>query len=162
MQSIRHEAKRNAELSTNIDNFRSRYKETSNDGTLEVTFPAGNIKTLDRNFFKLLAGSELVPFKPEWHQRPDYVSCEKYNTPMFWQLILYINRISSIEDFRDLESIYVPPFNLIVDILKDKISSSDITDLDQEQDIYVEARYFKIYPLNEREINIIKAQERLT
>lgn len=162
MQSIRHEAKRNAELSTNIDNFRARYKETSYDGTIEVTFPAGAIKTLEKNFFKLLAGSELVTFKPEWHQRPDYVSEDKYNTNIFWQLILYINRIPSIEDFRDLEYIYIPPFNLIIDILRDRVSSTEIIDLDAEIDTKSEARYFKIYPLNEREINIIKAQERLS
>jgi len=162
MQSIRHEAKRNSELATNIDNFRSRYKETSYDGSIEVTFPAGNIKTLDKNFFKLLAGSRLVTFEPKWYQRPDYVSIEYYNTPIFWQLILYINRIQSIEDFVDLEEIYVPPFNLIIDIMRDRVSSAEVVDLDEEVENYSEARYFKIYPLDEREKNIIKAMERLT
>lgn len=162
MQSIRHEAKRNSELATNIDNFRSRYKETSYDGSIDVTFPAGNIKTLDKNFFKLLAGSNLIIFEPKWYQRPDYVSIEYYNTPIFWQLILYINRIPSIEDFVDLEEIYVPPFNLIIDIMRDRISSTEVVDLDAEVENYSEARYFKIYPLDEREKNIIKAMERLT
>lgn len=162
MQSIKHEAKRNAELSTNIDNFRTRYKETSYDGTIDVTFPAGNIKTLDRNLFKLLAESNLVTFEPRWHQRPDYVSIDYYNTPMFWQLILYINRISSIEDFRDLENIYVPPFSLIVDIMRDRVPSTEITSLDESTESHSEARYFKIYPLNDREKNIIKALEQLS
>jgi len=162
MQSIKHEAKRNAELSTNVDNFRSRYKESSYEGTIEVSFPAGNIKTLDKNLFKLLAGSNKVTFKPTWHQRPDYVSIEFYNTTMFWQLILYINRIPSIEDFRDLETIYVPPFNLIVDIMRDKISKTEIVDLDEDTSDNSEARYFKIYPLDDRERNIIKAMELLT
>jgi len=162
MQSIRHEAKRNAELATNIDNFRSRYKEISYDETIDVTFPAGNIKTLDKNFFKLLAGSNLITFEPKWHQRPDYVSIDYYNTPMFWQVILYINRIASIEDFKDLEDIYIPPFNLIVDVLRDRVPATEIIDLDEEVENHSEARYFKIYPLDEREKNIIKSMERLT
>jgi len=162
MQSIKHAAKRNSELATNIDNFRERYKETNYDGTIDVTFPSGNIKTLDKNFFKLLAGSNTVPFKPKWHQRPDYVSIDFYNTPMFWQLILYINRISSIEDFRDLEIVYVPPFSLIIDIMRDRVPESEAINLDAEVETHSEARYFKIYPLDEREKNIIKSIERLT
>jgi hypothetical protein len=162
MQSIRHEAKRNAEMATNIDNFRSRYKESNYDGDIDVTYPSGNIKTLDRNFFKLLAGSELVTFEPKWHQRPDYVSISRYNTPMFWQIILYINRIPSIEDFRDLESIYIPPYNLIIEVMRDRVSRSEIIDLDAVTETHSEARYFKIYPLDQREKNIISATERLT
>lgn len=162
MQSIRHEAKRNAELATNIDNFRSRYKESSYDDTIDVTFPAGNIKTLDKNFFRLLAGSNLVPFETRWHQRPDYVSLDFYNTPIFWQMILYLNRVPSIEDFRDLEDIYVPPYGLIIDVMRDRISKTELVDLDEVEGNHSEARYFKIYPLDEREKKIIKAMERLT
>jgi hypothetical protein len=161
MQSIKSEAKRNAELATDIDNFRSRYTEISYGGTLDVTFPAGDIESLDKNLFRLLAGSELVIFKPSWYQRPDYVSFEYYNTTIFWIIILYVNRIASIEDFVDLDKIYIPPFNLIIDIMKDRVPESQIADLTTEQNVS-EARYYKVYPLNDREKNIIKAGERLS
>lgn len=161
MQSVKTEAKRNAELATDIDNFRSRYTETSSDGNTTVEFPSGDIETLDNNLFKLLAGSDLVTFKPSWHQRPDYVSFEYYNTTIFWTIILYVNRIASIEDFVDLDEIYIPPFNLIIEIMKDRVSSSRVESLATEENVS-EARYFKIYPLNDREKNIIKARERLS
>jgi|GEM_PF-1562355 len=161
MQSIRNEAKRNAELSTNIDNFRSRYTEQSYDGGTTVTYPAGDIEALDKNFFKLLAGSMLITFKPDWYQRPDYVSDEYYNTNIFWPIILYINRIASIEDFKDIDEIYIPTYDLIIEVMRDRVSSTDITSL-EEEDNHSEARYFKIYPLDDREKNIIKSRERLT
>ena len=116
MYSVRREAKRNSELLTDLDNFRNHYIEHSNlDLDLNVTFPANEIEAYDKNFFILVSRSRKVTFKPEWFQRPDYVSKEFYGTNVFWALILFVNRIYSIEEFKDLTEVLIPPYNMILD-----------------------------------------------
>lgn len=159
MESIRGEARRNAELATDLDNFRSRYRETTNDLQTTVTFPSGEIFSFEKNLFVLLANAEKVKFKPKWYQRPDYVSYEYYNSTIYWPLILFVNRIFSIEDFKELDDILIPPFNSILQIVKDRVDDT-ITDLDGE-DAKTGAKYYKIFPLDERERNIIASRRSL-
>lgn len=159
--SIRTEAKRNSELVTDLDNFRNKYIEYSNlDSDINVTFPANEIEAYEKNLFILLSRSRKVEFKPEWYQRPDYASEEYYNTNIFWALILFVNRIPCIEDFKDLTEILIPPYSLVLDLLKDRVSGTP-SNLEEEAN-YSEARYFKIFPLDERELETIAARERLT
>ena len=159
MESIRGEAKRNAELATNLDNFRSRYKETTQDLETEVIFPAYEIYSFEKNLFVLLANANKVVFKPKWYQRPDYVSYEYYNSVIYWPIILFVNRIPSIEDFKGLDEILIPPFNSILQIVKDK-ADRYITDLDSKE-ISRGSKYYKIFPLDDREKNIIAARRNL-
>jgi len=161
MFSIKREAKRNSELVTDLDNFRNHYIEYSDtDEDLNVTFPANEIETYDRNFFMLLSRSKKVSFKPEWFQRPDYVSKEYYGTNIFWALILFVNRISNIEEFKNLSELLIPPYNMVLDMLKHRVPSDDIITLEEDVN-YTEARYFKIFPLDNRELEVIAARERL-
>lgn len=161
MASIRDEAKRNSELITDLDNFRNRYIEYSSvDPDLNVTFPANEIEAYEKNLFILLSRSKKVEFKPEWYQRPDYVSKEYYRTNIFWALILFVNRIPCIEDFKNLTEILVPPYSLVLDILKDRVKDGPIN-LEEEVN-YSEARYFKSFPLDTKELETIAALERLT
>ena len=168
MESIIPEVKRNAKLATDIDNYRTRYSEYELDifgnKTLEVIFPAGEVYTLEKNFFTLLAKSKKVDFKTEWYQRPDYVSIEFYGTSIYWIIILFINCIDSIEDFKDLSEILIPNFNVILEITKDKISTTDNRNIECISDSQVDldkTTKYKIYPLNDKEIQIIKAKEAL-
>lgn len=158
MESIKQEAKRNAKLATNLDNFRSRYMDKSDDGELKVIFPAAEIYSFEKNFFVLLANSKKVTFKPEWNQRPDYLSKEYYGNVIFWPLLLFVNRINSIEDFTGLDEVLIPSFDLLLEIVKDKIPYDNITSLEEDFKLS-EARYYKIYPLDERELATIESQE---
>ena len=114
METIRTEVSRNIKKSTDLDNLRERYYEVSEDGKLKVIFPSGEIYAYDINFFYLVANSELVKFKPRWHQRPDYVSYDYYSGSVnFWSLILFVNRIDKAEDFKGFDYIgnyfFFPP-----------------------------------------------------
>lgn len=158
--NIRAEAKRNSELISDLDNFRNKYIEYSEtDNELNVTFPANEIEVYEKNLFILLASSRKATFKPEWYQRPDYASKEFYKTVIFWSLLLYANRIYCIEDFKDLTTILVPSYTIILEILKDRVKNDPQSLIEASN--YNEARYFKIYPLDSRELDTIAAQERL-
>ena len=160
MESIRGEAKRNAELAVDLDQFRSRYLDVTDDGEITVIFPASEIFSFEKNFFLLLSKAEKVKFIPRWHQRPDYTSYDYYNNTIFWPMILFVNRIPSAEDFRDVDYILIPPFESILQVVKDRVTDDPISM--EEEEVYSEARYYKIFPLDDREKRIIKAKERLS
>jgi len=160
MESIRGEAKRNAELAVDIDNFRSRYLDITDDGDITVIFPSSEIFSFEKNFFLLLSNAEKVKFIPRWHQRPDYCSYDYYNNTIFWPMILFVNRVASTEDFRNMDEVLIPPFSSILQVVKDRVTDEPVSIV--ETVTYSEARYYKIFPLDDREKNIIKAKERLS
>ncbi|MCK5018599.1 MAG: hypothetical protein KAS32_16180 [Candidatus Peribacteraceae bacterium] len=159
MESIKPEARRNSKISLDLENFRSRYIEYDTDNDLEVIFPALEIATFEKNFFVLLSDSKKVKFEPSWEMRPDYVSSDFYKTTVLWPLILFVNRINSIEDFTGLDEVLIPPYNKIIEILKDRVSKTEITILETESE--VDTSKYKIYPLDDKELAKKKADEAL-
>jgi len=159
MESIRGETKRNSELATDIDNFRSRYQETTSNLEITVTFPSGEIFSFEKNLFTLLSNAECVKFKPIWYQRPDYVSHEYYKNTIYWPIILFVNRVFSIEDFKELDEILIPPFSSILQVVKDRVNDpiTNLTNVEANSG----SRYYKIFPLNEKERNIILSKRNL-
>ncbi len=131
MRTINGEIKRNVNSPNNTDNLKSKYKETN--GTITVTFPSFLIRVLSNNLFTLLSKAKKVPFKNEWTYRPDYTSCDAYKTEIYWQLILYVNSISCIENYINLDTIYLPSINSISQLLKYRIKNEvaeiDITNI---------------------------------
>ena len=156
-ETIRNEVKKNIKMALDLDNLRSRYVDIDDTNSIEVIFPAGDIFSYEQNFFTLLAKSKKVTMQPKWEQRPDYVSKHFYNTEIFWNLILYINQIDSIEDFRNINEIFIPPFNDIIKLTKYKVSKSEVTEI--TKDIPKLASFLKVFPLDEKEINKIKLEE---
>ena len=63
--------------------------------------------------------------------RPDYVSYQEYGTTNWWQLILYVNDIPSIEEF-DREEILVPDSEVISRLNTVSSEQQFITDLNQD------------------------------
>ena len=80
METIVTEAKKNTNLISDIDNFRSRYMEIDYDTGTTVLFPSMEIYTYEHNLFRLLADSEQVRFIPKWEMRPDYASYDLYGS----------------------------------------------------------------------------------
>lgn len=160
--SIRTEASRNSKLATDIDNFRNRYIDVDTKNNIEVKFPAFDILTFDRNFFILLNSSEEVAFRSRWYMRPDYVSFDYYNTTIYWPLILYVNNVSSREDFADFETILVPPYTAIFQLFSDRQVDKNIIPLTEIEDTDTKInQYYKKYPLDKMEMERLDAEKQL-
>lgn len=126
MFTIKEEAKYNYKLPTDLDQFRYKYLEKDSTSNMSVIFPSFSIDTLEKNRYKLLSASKSIPFMSGWNQRPDYASYDLYNTVIYWSLILFLNNIDCIEDFKDLDNIYIPPYTVLIDLVKDRLPSTAI------------------------------------
>lgn len=164
MESIKSEVAFNILIPTDLDNLRLRYKETlmTEEGIpdLEVIYPSPEIYALDKNFFTLLYNSQKVSFKPRWQQRPDYVSYDYYGTTIYWPVILYINRKDSIEDFQNIDYIYVPSEDYIYRLASDRVI--DTEDLNVVEELSTKISYFTAYPLDNAERKKIEAANSLS
>lgn len=118
------EARKYIRSPIDIEHYGDRFK-TEND---YFTFPDPNLVTIDKNLYYLLRFSEEIPFDEKWKYRPDYLSYDHYGTPILWQLIMYVNGISSIEDF-DLKTVILPSMQAIIFSLRDSFPERDIEDL---------------------------------
>jgi len=159
-ESIRSEAKSNAQMALDLDSFRTRYRDHDSDLQLEVIFPSGEVFAYEKNLFILHSRATKVPWNTEWRQRPDYVSWDYYGTTIFWHLILFVNGVSSLEDFDNLDGVLIPPYNVISDISRDRIPLSEKNELVEEPN-NKSARMFKLYPLDDDEINAMNSQRLL-
>lgn len=149
METIITETKKNTNLVSNIDNFRSRYMEIDYDTGITVLFPSTEIYTYEHNLFRLLAESDQKKFTPRWEMRPDYASYDLYGSTIHWQLLLFVNSIHSIEDFKNLEYIFAPPLYLINKLVKDRVSKDDIYLINKKQDEF--NNMFRMFARRERE-----------
>ncbi len=160
METIKTEAKSNANLLIDIDNMRETFVDYNYDIQIQVKYPNPRIDVYENNLFILLANSNKVEFKSKWYQRPDYVSYEYYNTVIFWPLILYVNQVALIEDFYGFDNILVPSTELVFSICKDKMDNNKTFDVNQDYKTdKTTSKYYKNYPLDSKEIAIIKAKK---
>ena len=106
---IDDEARILSKYPTDLDNYRRFYttKEINDFETINITFCSPSILAMENNRFYLLKNSNLITLKPSRYYRPDYVSYDEYGTTNLWPVLLFINNISSIEDF-DVEEILIP------------------------------------------------------
>lgn len=115
MAGIGEESKIQSTISSDIDGFRNNYSitEQQTDGSLiHINLIAPSITLFDKYRFYILqnCSREVMPLK--YRYRPDYLSYDRYGTTNWWNLILYINDISSIEEF-DIERVLVPNLTCI-------------------------------------------------
>jgi len=119
------EAKDNKRLPIDLDFFADRYV-TEND---LFTFTSPSLWTLEKHLYYLLRNSDQKNFEPKYKMRPDYMSYDEYGTAILAPVLMYVNGVFCAEDF-DLETVVVPTFQAIVDIIKDKFSEKDVSDLE--------------------------------
>lgn len=110
MAGIGEESRIQSTISSDLDAFRNNYSinEQQTDGSLiHINLVSPSITLFDKYRFYILqnCSKELLPLK--YRYRPDYLSYDKYGTTNWWTLILYINDVSSIEEF-DLEEVLIP------------------------------------------------------
>ncbi len=132
MFTIKNDAKEKSRNPYCLDNFRSRYVEIDWSTGRSVIFPSFEIYAYEHHFFRLLSEAKKETFKPRWEKRPDYASFDMYETEVYWTLLLFVNNIFSIEDFVDLDFIFVPPMNLVRSIVDDRVSKSEIEVINKE------------------------------
>jgi len=122
--TIDRESRQRSRLSIDLNFYGDRYK-TDNE---IFTFPSPSLETLDQYLYYLIKNSEERLFDRQYTMRPDYLSFDEYGTVSLAQLLMYVNTVSSIEDF-DLETVIIPSFSSIVEMLKDKFPVQDVADL---------------------------------
>ena len=161
--SIKTESSRNSKLATDLDNFRNRYSDVDPINGIQVTFPAFDILTFEKNLFIMLNNSERIKFKNRWYMRPDYTSFDMYGTVIYWNLIMYINNIYTIEEFVDFETILVPPYSTVFKLFNDRQIDKKILPLQEtvRENQFVN-QFYKKYQLDKLEMERIAAQEELT
>lgn len=154
------EASRNSNILTDVDNFRRKYFDKDSSLGLTVLFPGFELTTVSQHLYLLYSDSRKVPWKPRWEMRPDYASFDQYNTVVYWWLLLYVNRIDSLEDFRDLDEIIVPSFDSIKEMVADRILPTEFETF-ESTNYDDKTRYYKRYPLDLIEANTLRARESL-
>jgi hypothetical protein len=124
--TIDRESRQRERVAIDINYTTSRYK-TANG---YFTFPAPSLTTIDKNLFYLLRNSREIDFEQKYKYRPDYLSFDEYGTVALAQLLMYVNAVSSIEEF-DLQKVVIPEYSAIIEILKDRIRTQDVEDIDE-------------------------------
>ncbi len=162
MRSIRTEVKQNIQNLLDVDNFRSRYYDYDNDLKLYVSFPGFELTTLEKNICYLYDNCAIKEFKDRWYMRPDYASYDFYNTVIYWPILLFINEIYAIEDFRDLDEILVPSINSILEISRDRIPKNELIYVHETTEEINQNMYYKRFPFDKIEVQKIENIDKVT
>lgn len=149
-ETIHSETTNNANLVANVDNIRSRNLEVDLDTDVQVLYPSFEIFPYEINLFSLLKDSIRADFNIKWTQRPDYVSLEYFNTTVFWPLILFMNQIDNIENFKNLDKILIPSYSSILELVRSR-DNSIINRIDNNPVVSTDIKYYKVYPLDDTE-----------
>jgi hypothetical protein len=162
MRSINTDSSRNSSSILNPESLRRTNIYHDDETNISVIYPSPSIDAYEKKLFELLSNCDKVEWKPEWYMRPDYVSKQFYGTEMYWSLILYINNISSIEDFNCNDYILVPSLPSLSDLLRERYDPNDIVNVTPTtSDVNPEAKLYKKYPLDNDELNKKSADARV-
>ena len=122
--TIDQESRQRSRLAIDINFAGNRYK-TANK---LFTFPALSLEMYDQHLYFLLKNAEEKEFDRQYLMRPDYMSFDEYGTVALAQMLMYVNTVPSIEMF-DLQTVIIPTFGAVVEMLKDKFPIQDPTKL---------------------------------
>lgn len=124
MFTIDVEAKKNKQLPISLDYMGPSY--VTENG---IIFPSPSFWLLEKNLFFLSANSIKKLFDLKYTMRPDYLSYDEYNTVLFAPLLMYVNGVFSVEDFKLVEVI-IPKISYISQILIDKFPEISVDNLE--------------------------------
>jgi len=127
MDNIRQESSFLSNAEADIDKVRRKYTKTVND--IFVTFVSPYMLGYEKYRHYLLKNSTFIELPVKYHYRPDYLSYDLYNTTIYWTVLLFLNNISSIEDFT-VNELLVPEFAAIAKLANLNDNEKDITNLD--------------------------------
>lgn len=115
MAGIGEEARIQSSISSDIDSFKNKYSitEQQTDGSVvHINIVAPSITLFDKYRFYIFQNCSRERLELKYRYRPDYLSYDKYGTTNWWNLILYINDIATIEEF-DIEDVLIPNLDCI-------------------------------------------------
>lgn len=118
--TIDQESRQRSRLAIDINFSGDRYR-TENK---LFTFPSPTLETIDQNLFFLLKNSKEKKFERQYLMRPDYLSFDEYGTVSLAQMLMYVNTVSCLENF-DLQTVIIPSFSSVVEMLKNKFPIQD-------------------------------------
>jgi alpha-L-fucosidase len=125
--TIDNEARQQRRSPFDISKMSDRFK-TSNG---LFSFDSPSLDTIEKNLYFLLRQSTVKNFERKYRFRPDYLSFDEYGTPILDKLLMYVNNVQTVEDFKDLKEVIIPTKSSIVEILKDNFPDKDPADLDE-------------------------------
>lgn len=108
MRTLIEEIEKSVNTPLDLDRLRNRIVLLDRSKNFRVEYPAFSIKILEENYLQMIFSGELVEFEPHWNQRPDYASYDLYGTVNYWFVLLYVNDVKCIEDFKNFDTIIVP------------------------------------------------------
>jgi len=125
--TIDFEAKKSANLIIDVDKHRRRYLKRI--GNVSIKFISPIIETYEKFRWFILKNSVLKDVPTKYFYRPDYFSYQEYGTTTLWTLLLFINDMRSIEEFK-VSEILVPDYGSVLEIVKFNELSSTPQDVD--------------------------------
>ena len=132
---IGREANTMCSVSSDVDLYRYKYRDTEEqiDGSnVDIAFVSPIFSVYEKHRFSLLKDSKIVQMTPRWKYRPDYLSYDEYGTTAWWQLILWINDIKSIEYFT-IDTIIVPNIDTLYKIQMEAYINGGYIDINEDE-----------------------------
>lgn len=118
--TIDQESRQRSRLAIDINFSGDRYRTENN----LFTFPSPSLETIDQNLYYLLKNAEEKEFERQYLMRPDYLSFDEYGTVSLAQMLMYVNTVPCLEAF-DLQTVIIPSFSAVVEMLKNKYPVQD-------------------------------------
>ena len=112
---------------SDIDRFRRRYaireQDDESNTDININFISPSIVVWEKNRFYLLKHSSTKPLEPKHYYRPDYVSYNEYGSTIYWNMIMFINNIPTIEEFNK-KNILIPSLDSIISISRSALANN--------------------------------------
>ena len=121
-------------VSSDGDNYRNAYRttEVQSDGSIvSIVLTAPSFAIFDKYRFYILQNSKIEKMTTRYKYRPDYLSYDQYGTTNWWQLLLYINDIPTIQEF-DRDKVLVPTRSCIGLLESESTSMRKVTEINQD------------------------------
>ena len=132
---IGYEASTMSSVSSDVDLYRYKYRESEQQTDLskvDITFVSPIFSVYEKHRFSLLRNSTIVQMTPRWKYRPDYLSYDKYETTAWWQLLLWINNVKSLEYFT-IDNIIVPTIEALSAIENEAYFTGGYIDINEDK-----------------------------
>jgi len=114
MALIDIESKLLSNAPNDIDKLRKLYI-TKEDG-IRILFVSPYLWEYEKHRHYLLKHSIQRDLDSKYYYRPDYLSFDAYGSVVYWQLLLFMNNVSCIEEFK-IDSVIIPNSNAILELV---------------------------------------------
>lgn len=92
------------------------------------SFQSPTLETIEKNIYFLLRNSTIEKFESKYRFKPDYLSYDRYGTPILDQLLLYVNSVQTVEDF-NLQEVIIPTKQAVIEMLRDNFPEKESSEL---------------------------------